>query len=56
MKSKSKKRKLARRKTGYLGGELSIAGIDLARFQGISKCAHHSTSRCGNDVIDRRGM
>jgi hypothetical protein len=28
----------------------------LARFQRTSKCAHHSTSRCGNDVIDRRGM
>ena len=31
---------------GHIGGELSIAGINLTRFQRASKGAHHSASRC----------
>src|SRR6516164_9447204 len=27
----------------YLGGQLSVTGIDLARFQRASKSTHHST-------------
>jgi hypothetical protein len=40
----------------YFGGQLSITGIDLARFQRTSKGSHHSTGGCGNDVINRRGV
>ena len=38
--------------SGDFGGQLSVAGIDLARFQRTSKCAHHSTSGRGDDVVD----
>jgi hypothetical protein len=37
---------------GNVGGQLSIAGIDLARFQRTSECTHHSTSGRGNDVVN----
>ena len=37
---------------GNIGGQLSIAGIDLARFQRTSECTHHSTSGRGNDVVN----
>jgi hypothetical protein len=30
--------------SGYIRGQLSVAGIDLARFQRTSKGAQHSTS------------
>jgi hypothetical protein len=42
--------------SGYFGGQPSVAGIDLARFQRTSKSAHHSTSGRRNDIVDRRGM
>jgi len=41
---------------GNIGGQFSIAGIDVARFQRTSKCTHHSTGGGGNDVVDGRGM
>jgi hypothetical protein len=37
----------------YFGGQLSVAGINLARFQRTSEGAHHSTSGRGNDIVDR---
>jgi hypothetical protein len=42
--------------SGNIGGQLSITSIDLARFQRTSKGTHHSTSGCGDDVVNGRGM
>src|SRR4029077_15980952 len=41
---------------GYVRFQLSITGIDLARFQRTSEGAHHSTSSGGDDVVDRGGV
>src|SRR5258708_3071579 len=42
--------------SGHIRGQLSIAGIDLARFQRTSEGTHHSTSGCGNHVVNGRGV
>src|SRR5580658_44334 len=36
--------------------QLSIAGIDLTRFQRACECAHHSTGGSGDYVVDGRRM
>jgi hypothetical protein len=41
---------------GYIRGQFSVAGIDLARFQRASKSAHHSTGGRRNDIVNRRRM
>jgi hypothetical protein len=35
----------------YVYRQSPIAGIDLARLQRASKSAQHSTSGCGDDII-----
>jgi len=39
--------------TRNFGGELFVAGIDLARLQRASKGAGESAARCGDDVVKR---
>ncbi len=38
--------------SGYIRGQFSVAGIDLARFQRASKSAHHSTGGRRNDIVN----
>ena len=38
--------------SGYIRGQLSVAGIDLTRFQRASKSAHHSTGGRRNDIVN----
>jgi len=38
--------------SGYIRGQFSVAGIDLARFQRTSKSAHHSTGGRRNDIVN----
>jgi len=37
---------------GYIRGQFSVAGIDLARFQRASKSAHHSTGGRRNHIVN----
>ena len=40
----------------HIGSKLSVAGIDLARFQRSPKGTHHSTGGCRNHIVDGRGV
>jgi hypothetical protein len=42
--------------SGYIRGQLSIAGIDMARFQRTSEGTHHSTCGCGDHIVNGRGV
>src|SRR5258708_14951279 len=42
--------------SGYFGGQFSVAGVDLARFQRTSESAHHSTSGSRNNIINGGGV
>jgi hypothetical protein len=42
--------------SGYIRGQFSVAGVDLARFQRASKRTDHSTGGRRNDIVDGGGM
>src|SRR6266566_7706048 len=41
--------------SSHIRGQFAVARIDLARFQRTSESAHHSTSGCGNDIVEQYG-